>query len=88
MNTQEGDSQRDGPRRLTEYRMAPRAAGRRLGEALTQLARDRWVGGRKGKMGLPQYHIKFRVSFKVSVASLGLKIPLSRFLFVQLGEWG
>lgn len=41
MNTREGDSQRGRPRRLIEYRMAPRAAGRRLGAALTQLTTGR-----------------------------------------------
>lgn len=55
-----GDSQKDRPRRLTEHRMAPRAAGRRLGAALTQLNRpDGWVVERE-RWGSPQYHIKFR----------------------------
>lgn len=44
MNMQEGDSERDRPRRLTEHRMAPRAAGRRLGAALTPLTTG-WKGG-------------------------------------------
>lgn len=63
MNTQEGDTERDRPRRLTELsnRMAPRAAGRSLGAAPTQLTPS-WPGGRMtGRGGLPQSHIKFRV---------------------------
>lgn len=40
-----GDSQRGRPRRLTEYGMAPRAAGRRLGAALTHVTTGRMGGG-------------------------------------------
>lgn len=62
MNMQEGDSERDRPRRLTEHRMAPRAAGRRLGAALTPTYNwlEGWVVKREG-WGSPQNHIKFRV---------------------------
>lgn len=80
-----GDSQRGRPRRLIEYRMAPRAAGRRLGAALTRLNRpDGWV--LKGGMGSPQCHIKFRVFTQGLCCLFGSQKPCSRFLFPWLWD--
>lgn len=66
--------------------MVPRAAGQRLGAALTQLnRRNEWVVKKKKKRegwGAPSLTLKSGFSLKISVASLGFKSLLSRFLFL------
>lgn len=64
MNMREGDSQRGKPRRLTELKGTgwhPEPQAGDWGQPSPNSHQAGWVGGKKGGMGLPQYHIKFRV---------------------------
>lgn len=85
MNMQGGDSERDRPRRLNEPKGTgwyPEPQDGDWGSPHPANNRpDEWVVKREG-WGSPNLTLNSGFSLKVSVASLGFKSPLSRFLFL------
>lgn len=83
MNMQEGDSKRDRPRRLTELKGTewhPEPQDGDWGQPSPNSQQAGRVGGKKGGVGLPQSHIKFRV-FTQGLLPLWVSKPYEQFAF-------